>query len=312
MRTAPAEPAAQLVARRTLAVDAVGREVVHAFAIQGIDCILLKGPTLRDRLYRNGRPRDYADVDLLVRPGRVRAARTALVRQGFERRLDPRAAPSHMPALHAEDWVRGRDVVDLHWQVPGVEAPGEAAWAILSAHAGAKTPEGVRGLDDEATALLLALHAAHHGTHVRKPLEDLARGLEQLDRASWTRAARLARELKATEALSAGLRTEPAGAALAGELGLPSPTTPALRLKAGANPPGAAVLLALADARWARKPVLLIGALFPSPEFMRARSPLARRGRRGLTAAYLVRVALRARQLPRGIAAARSSRAGDE
>jgi hypothetical protein len=314
MSTTPAEPPARAIAMRTLAVDAVGREIVRVFADDGIDCILLKGAALRDRLYDEGRPRDYADVDLLVPPGRVRAARTVLAHQGFRRRLDPRAASSHMPQLHAEDWLRGRDVVDLHWRVPGVETADETAWTHLRAHTEARTLGGtrVRGLDDDASALLLALHAAHHGTGVPKPLEDLARGLERLERATWRQAARLARELNATEALSAGLRTRPAGAILAAELGLPAPTTPAVRLKAGANPPAARVVLALASTPWTRKPRVLMGALLPSPEFMRARTPLARRGRSGLAAAYLVRIARRARQLPRGIAAARSARAGAE
>jgi hypothetical protein len=61
-------------------------------------------------------------------------------------------------------------------------------------------------------------------------------------------------------------------------------------LRAGTPPPVALGLQRLARTRGIRNKLsLLIAELVPSASFMRARFPLARRGRFGLTAAYLWR-----------------------
>src|SRR4051812_836765 len=130
--------------------------------------------------------------------------------------------------LHAEDWSRlvpgfGYVSVDLHWRLPGCEAPAGTVWTAISRHrttielGGRRVPT----LDRVGLALHLALHAAHHGPGDLKALGDLARGLSRWPYETWEQATRFARELQAVEAFAAGLRLLPAGVARADELGLP-------------------------------------------------------------------------------------------
>jgi Uncharacterised nucleotidyltransferase len=62
------------MAARTLALDLAAGEVIRALAAAAIDCMLLKGPAMTHRLYREAPGgRNYGDIDLLVvrrrRPG---------------------------------------------------------------------------------------------------------------------------------------------------------------------------------------------------------------------------------------------------
>jgi hypothetical protein len=296
---------------RKLAVDAVAREVLRAFADDDVHCILLKGHTLQDRLYGADRVRRYGDVDLLVDPAELPKARAALERAGFARLIDPLTQPLRMPDANSEDWGRGGDAVDLHWRVPGIGAAGAEAWQVLIRHTESMTIGGepARTLNAEGIALVLALHAAHHGSLEPKPLEDLRRGLDRIGFPAWVDASRLAVELLAVDAFSAGLRMTPAGAALATELALPRPGTWTARVKAGEQPPTALAVLTVLETPWRRgKLAAVLDALIPSPDFMRAYFPLARRGRTGLALAYVLRNVTRARQLPAAIRAVRSAR----
>ena len=92
-----------------------------------------------------------------------------------------------------------------------------------------------------------ALHAAHHGRTYPRPLRDLERALDRLDRETWVAAARLAAELDAVEAFAAGLRLVPAGESLASELDLPAVSSRRRRLMAGDHPAGSDGLLRLME-----------------------------------------------------------------
>jgi hypothetical protein len=296
---------------RKLAVDAVAREVLRAFADDEVHSILLKGLTLQASLYGRDRVRRYGDVDLLVARAELPKARAVLERAGFVLCIDPLTQPFRMPDPHSEDWRRGGDAVDLHWRVPGIDAAADDAWQILIRHTErmAIGGEPATALNAEAIALVLALHAAHHGSLEPKPLEDLRRGVERIGFPTWLDATRLAAELLAVHAFSAGLGMVPAGAALAAELGLPEPGMWRVRVKAGEQRPAALGVLTVLETPWRRgKLAALLDALIPSPEFMRVCFPLARRGRTGLVLAYVVRGMTRARQLPAAIRAVRRAR----
>ncbi|HEY0633032.1 MAG TPA: nucleotidyltransferase family protein [Thermoleophilaceae bacterium] len=295
---------------RKLAVDAVAREALHAFADDGIHCILLKGLTLQRTLYGQDRVRRYGDVDLLVSSGELPKARAALARTGFKLCLDPITEPFRMRDAHSEDWRRGDDAVDLHWRVPGIDAGADDAWRVLIRHTESMTIGGERtwALDAEAMALLLALHATHHGSLEPKPLEDLRRGITRIGFPTWLDASRLAAELLAVDAFSAGLRMAPAGAALAARLALPEPGTWRVRVKAGEQPPAALGVLTVLETAWRGKAAAVLDALIPSPQFMRVCFPLASRGRTGLVLAYVIRGMTRARQLPAAIRAVHRAR----
>lgn len=298
-----------LAAVRTLAVDAMTAEAVQALDAAGCPTILLKGPAIRDELYSQGGGRAYVDADLLVAPAGLDRAASVLVELGFELVIDHH---DHVTVAepHAQEWRRpGGGSIDLHWRIAGAGAPPSRAWELLDARTvplelGKAT---ARRLDRAGIAVVVALHAAHHGRTATKPLVDLAAAVEQIDRATWSEAAELARALGATEAFAAGLRLDTAGAALAGTLGLTAELSAQRRLMASSQPGASIGLLRLLEAREQRMRVLR-ETLFPKAALMRASHPLARRGAAGLSLAYAGRLLARARQLPAAVRAVRSSR----
>jgi hypothetical protein len=133
-------------------------------------------------------------------------------------------------SLHAEDFSAAVDglgnvAIDLHWRLHGLEAPPAHAWNVLSAHrtVGEVAGRDVRTLDRAGLALHLALHAAQHGPGDLKAIGDLERGLDRWPHGTWCQAARLAHQLRGTEAFAAGLALVPAGASLGRKLRLPHP-----------------------------------------------------------------------------------------
>lgn len=297
---------------RTLRVDAATAEVLRALAAGGTRAILMRGPALERELHDPARRRTYTDTDVLVAPGDVVRAGAVLAGVGFELLIDHRDHGGVVEP-HAQEWVREpRDErVDLHWRIPGVNAAPERAWAALSARTAPIEVGGAAGetLDRPAHALLVALHAGHHGDSRRGPLRDLDRALATIDRDTWGAAARLAAELDAGEAFAAGLGVVPAGAALARELRLGEVRSARRRLMAGGAPPGSIGLLGILEAPTVRHIAAAARVrLFPAPDLVRRTSALARRGRAGLALAYAIRLAQRVWQLPAAVRAVRASR----
>jgi hypothetical protein len=272
-------------------VDAAGAEVRAAFAEAGIDCILLKGRSFAHRLYDAIWERPYSDTDLLIRLADRDRAESALADLGYarvDRDADRLGAPAYAHTFARADGA----LIDLHWNLSGVSASPERTWAALvgrteSLEVGARP---ARVLNDEATALMTALHNAHHGARWERAVPDLERAIERLSPRSWTAAAALAGELGADEAFAAGLSLSPAGAELATRIGLASAISLEYRLRAGEISYGAWALHRIRTARGARARMrVLAQVVVPPPSAMRQFFPLARRGWRGLAAAYLLR-----------------------
>ncbi|HKP89222.1 MAG TPA: nucleotidyltransferase family protein [Thermoleophilaceae bacterium] len=294
---------------RPLGVDATTAEVVPALQEAGCTAILLRGPVLRRALYGEGAHRPYVDTDLLVSPRDFARAGEVLARLGFSLVLDHRDH-GWVADPHAQEWGRApHGHVDLHWLLPGCTVAGDRSWEILSAHV---EPIAVAGIEVQAPtrgalALIVALHAAHHGTTKRRPLDDLDLAVERLGAEAWRAAAALAEDLGATEAFSAGVRLAPAGAALASSLGLADPVSARRRLMAASPRSGALGLLRILEADGGRLEAIR-ETLFPAPSYMRVAHPNARRGRRGLLLAYVMRLLGRAWRLPAAVLALRAAR----
>jgi len=270
-----------------MALDDAAAEALDAFAHAGVDALVLKGPALARALYTNGEHRGYTDVDLLVSPNHVPAARRVLHDRGYMSIDDGLGIVDLAGASDAETWVqaRGADsigvMIDLHWRLPGAEASPEAAWVALSRERGWIELEGrrVATFSREGLALHVATHAAQHGIRYGRPIEDLTLALERWSPDTWRGAATLAEEIGATAAFAAGLRLVPGGAVLAGELRLPA-TDGVLWTIANRDrrPRGTFHLEAFSGGRSARERLLVLRrSLFPRREWIAWQYPWARK-----------------------------------
>jgi hypothetical protein len=271
-----------------LFLDSVTASVVNAWRAHGIESILIKGPTVAEWLYRDDRVRGYGDSDLFVGPADIPAAFAVLRDLEFVR-YEPPGAP---PSKHTTNWRRNRDdaEVDLHHALFGAWVPPGRQWEVLRADY--TEPMRVGGTTvcaptAPARALLVALHAAQHREHgVEKPLEDLRRAIAIDDHEMWEQAAALADELDAVRHLADGLALDPDGKQLALTLRGPGAY---LRAPAFARS-GVVWIERVAGAESGRSRLRVVrDAIFPRPNTLRRWMPLARRGRRGLVAAYVVR-----------------------
>jgi hypothetical protein len=284
---------ALLATAHSLAVDGTTAEVAVALRAAGIQSLLLKGPALASWLYDDGSARFYLDSDLLVAPWDLLAARRVLAGLGFE----PAPVVGPLPPggePHAEPWPRPDGAaVDLHRTLFGAEVPPADVWLALQP---LTEPMAVGGatvtiLRPPARALVVALHAAQHGSEGAKPLEDLSRAIARLPFETWQGAAMLAARIEATKTLAMGLRLLPQGEAHAERLSLGDPHLVDLALGHDSRAP-----LALGIERLARTPgiraklTLIRREAIPSPAYLRWWSPLARRGPIGLAAAYGARL----------------------
>lgn len=297
----------RLRAVQRLALDAALAEIVETYRARGIGYLLLKGPAFAQWLYDDPATRTYIDLDVLVAPADFPAARRALGELGFC--VQPSGAHAHDGSEHHEGWLRKNGLparVELHHTLALLPASAETVWEELARGAGQITVgrQTITVPSLAASALIVALHAAQHGVGDAQPMEDLRRALRKVDPATWRAAASLARKLDVEATLAAGLCLEPAGRALARRLGLPAEGSRLVRLHASSAPATAFGIEQLVRTRGlANQLRLLRHELVPSPAFMRAWQPMARRGRVGLLLAYLWRPAWLLAKLPLGLRA---------
>jgi hypothetical protein len=290
-----------------MGVDALATELAGAFTAAGLDWIVLKGPALRLALYPDG-DRSYRDLDILVPADREWRCYDVLRALGL-RPIAGYGEPEAI-ALHHE-WGRGEEWVDVHVTLTGATAPPAVVWRALAAHrvdvelGGGRIPV----LDHPALALHVALHAAQHGARGRKWIDDLDRALAQLPPAVWQEASGLAREIGAEAALAAGLALTSVRPLPIAAPAVAIPPDVALRA-ASAHPLAQGFDRLHRDAGRRARLRRIVRALVPTRQFMRRWSRLARRGRRGLAAAYAWRFAWVCVNAPRAwIAYRRAARA---
>jgi Uncharacterised nucleotidyltransferase len=289
-----------------LAVDAVTGNVVRALRQADIASILLRGPAIARWLYGEGELRPYRDVDLLVEPGKRGEAETVLAGLGLVHRQAGFAPGESVE--HASEWICRRPsvVVDLHHGIEGVRVQPAELWLALASDCHTIEVAGVAAEAPgmSALALIVALHAAHHGQSGGKHLEELRRALERAGPETWRTTLELAERLDAVPSLAAGLRLLPEGAELAKSLGLSHGADRVIALRAaGAHSTAIGFARLAATPGLRAKLALAARKLVPTPAFMRHWSRLARRGRLGLVLAYLWRpVWLFLRLVPAGVA----------
>jgi hypothetical protein len=289
---------------RNFAIDALTAEVASAFAGEGIDTVVLKGPVLARWLYPDG-VRHYVDSDLMVAPGNRARAVGVLERLGFAEHLPWMPSPLSLDPGGTAFNRPGRGMVDLHTQLPGLGGDPDAIWERLAASTERQVIAGVElHVPDRDTVLLhVVLHAAHHANMVEsKPLDDLRRALASVGEAEWSSALDLARAYRGVPAFAAGLRLLPEGEELARRLDLGKVRSFQHEIRREDNVIAEELYALLsADTGIRQKLVIAASDIFPLPDYMRWWSPLARRGRLGLAGAYLWRTIWIIRQAPAAI-----------
>jgi hypothetical protein len=288
-----------------LAVQAAALEAVSALEDAGVRSILLKGPSFEQWLYDADEPRMYGDVDLLVDPGDYDAAEEVLGRLGYSQRSEERA-PTHVD--HAKVWLRAADHMhlDLHRSLVGPEVPAAEVWAVLSKETETMSLQSgaVTILSEPARAVQVALHAVVHGPSTEKTVFELSRAVERAPFPVWERASALAQRLAAEGAFATGLRMVPEGQELADRLGLTSAPTVETMMFAEEVPYSAWTVNRLAKTPGLVPKLRIVAQrIFPSPKFMRAWYPIARRGPVGLAISYPRRLAWMVRATGPAVAA---------
>lgn len=279
-----------VAAARCMHLDRVAADLIDQFEGRSVPSLLLRGPAIIRHLYSDAEPRAYADIDLLVAPELNSTAQAVLGENGFQLRDEIGRTRDDRPAW-SRTWLRTVDgvFVDLHRTIVGVEADASTAWAVFFGHAECfeLSRRVVRGLDADATAAIVALHAAQHGSGKPRTLNDLAHALDRLPADSWDAAAGIAEQLAALPAFATGLRLHPQGAVIAERLDLRHQASTAILLRAASAPPTALGFDWLASRPGVTAKAAFVARKFVPPvEFMRAWSPLARKGVAGLAAAY--------------------------
>jgi hypothetical protein len=309
---------AAVIAAGTFRLDVKGAEIRGALLATGLRPVLLKGRPFANLLYGESESRDYSDVDLLVSPGDATRAQQVLRAEGFRPSygsapIDPQSRQVVEGSLHGGAWYRKRDglTIDLHHTLPQVVADPWLVWSEITRHTMSMNIGGAATdvLDRPASALLVALHAAHHGVAFGSAVEDPRRAAQRFDFACWSQARDLASKLDATAAMGIGLGLTPEGSRIAEDLGLSTVPTFGLLLRWNDAPWGSNFIEAMAaQSGIAKRLGLLIWLLWPRPAALRLSSPLARRSRRGLVVAYAIRPAQLARRAPAALAAWRRTR----
>ena len=113
----------------------------------------------------------------------------------------------------------------------------EAVWADSTDNRDMVVGEAeIAVLVEPARALLVALHAAHHGVEDEQALEDLARAVDRVPESTWRAAALWPIASTLSPPSRVGLRLLPEGSRLADTLELPDESTTELRLRASSAP----------------------------------------------------------------------------
>jgi hypothetical protein len=200
------------LARRNAVLWAALGEVLEALARAGLPALPFKGPVLALQAYGDLAAREFADLDLLVRPRDLAAARAVLEGLGYvpECALAPAQEAAmlrartqyHLLLVHPEKGV----AVELHWKSDPdhpVEEDTEAWWAARP-----RTPiEGreVLAFTQPELVLVLCIHGSKHHWSRLAWLADVAALLGKDEALDWAWIRARAAQLGASRRLALGL-----------------------------------------------------------------------------------------------------------
>lgn len=291
--TNPTDKALLMKVGRTILIDATTLRIVRALREVGVEPILLKGPSLRESLYRGDAAlRTYGDCDLLVALLEMTRVEQVLTYEGF--RSAKIGAIFSQGRPHARTWTGDTGVaLDLHHTIPLVRVSPAKAIALLRAHTSQMRlgTETVTTLDPVGLAAHVALHSAHHGPQNPQSMRDLAQAIDIFTFETWREASELAGDLKCLHAFLGGLVLDQKGADLVNELGFGSRSRP--RTVTPQPMPQRQGLDWMSDTWSSLEPMdkaqFLFRNIFPRPTLIKLWSEKSRIGRMALVRAYFER-----------------------
>lgn len=173
------------------------------FDAAAVPVCFLKGPVTGHLAYGRPELKQGRDLDLLVTPDRLRDAVRCLEAAGYRPTEVLPGEPDdlhHWFGLHELNFAgpAGSPIVQLHW---ALNDNWSSAYR-LNENSGYRSVElspslRVRTLADDIGFVYLCVHGARHGWFRLKWLSDVAALLAQMDRASITRCAALAKKCRA-------------------------------------------------------------------------------------------------------------------
>jgi hypothetical protein len=160
--------AAQVLAQRNLRFTFELNRILKGFERHQIAVIPFKGPALAELAYGNFALRQYSDLDLLVRPADVEAARISLQEAGFAPSkafsAAQQAALLHTGYERAFDGPGAPNLVELQWQLLPRFYSVDLSMDELFSRAVPLDLGGqsIRSLAPEDLVIAICLHAAKH------------------------------------------------------------------------------------------------------------------------------------------------------
>ncbi len=208
--------------RRALTNQLMAQELLRILALfdhAGIAALPYKGPALAASLYGDLALREFGDLDILLRPQELLAAKALLRSQGYHPLYDLKPAVEaaflasraqyHLVMVHGESSI----AVELHWMTdpdfPVERITDDRWWAELG-HSGMGQGR-VRCFSNRELLLVLCLHGSKHYWTGLGWLVDVAELTRKQSRADWDWMLGQARAMACERRLALGLH-------LAGEL----------------------------------------------------------------------------------------------
>jgi len=175
-----------------------------------LPAIAFKGPVLAGALYGDLAMRDFADLDILVRPPDLPRIRAALTAEGYRPRfLDSPALESGFFQCSEEAFVArdGIAVIDLHWRIApryfDFAAGGGSVWERVQ-----RMPlldGSIATLAPADLMLFLCIHGTKHGWPLLGWICDLATLIRRNRPLDWGAIAREAARLRSRRPLLLGI-----------------------------------------------------------------------------------------------------------
>jgi hypothetical protein len=153
-------------AARNLVLAGELTSLTEALAQSGIEAISFKGPALAVAAYDDLSLRRFVDLDLIVRRADMPRAIDVLLQHGYEaaKSLDNEQQALLLRTQHNLQFVRGRFIVELHWQVASElfasSVTAEELWAnSQTVEVGGRT---LKTLGQEDLLFALSVHGSRH------------------------------------------------------------------------------------------------------------------------------------------------------